>query len=259
MTRSQRVPEAPLDTDAPAPRLATVRLRPRQGDARVVPALWTVGVLIALAVLKPWGAGSPEARSRPAALLAGAIPATPAPTEDRTADGLAAAVCLGAGAWQVASLETWRTQDVRVWRAIEPIPDARGAGDPAIPSVPIVALKIAALGWCAPAFGPNRPAGPATVTAWYVHDGLVTELHLRQVRPPDGVTHLGGLYVPLTTCPEQTICAPLLRDPVPGPWVSGRVVFRYVDEASGATSWLAADVEILASEGPTASPFASGG
>lgn len=246
MTRSQRDPEAPLDIDAQAPRLATVRLPHRAGDRRLTTAIWTVAVLVALAVLKPWGVGSPEPIGGPAGLPATANPATPVPTEDRTADGLASAVCLGAGAWQIASLETWRTQDVRVWRAIEPIAGASGADDPAIPAVPIVALQVAALGWCAPAYGPNRPAGPATVTAWYVRDGLVTDLHLHQVRPPEGVTQLGGLYVPLTACPEQAICAPLLREPVPGAWVTGRVVFRYLDEASGAVSWLAADVEILA-------------
>lgn len=243
-----------------------VLLRTRSDQSRLVVALWGVAVLVAAAILKPWSWGTPEPTGRPAVAAAPTeVTSTPASTEDQSADGLAADFCLGAGTWQVASLETWRTQDVRVWRAVEPIADATGPMDPTIPSVPIAALRVAALGWCAPTYGPDRPIGPATVTAWFVDGGGVTDLHLQQVRPPDGATQLGALYVPFTSCPEQTICVPLLRDPVPGPWSSGRVVFRYVDEGSGLRSWLAADVQILAPEAttapgvPTRSPAGQGG
>ena len=257
MTRPKPDHPAQLDPDAPLPDLATVPVRPRSNDSRVGVTLWIVAVLVGLAVLKPWGAGSPGPIRRPIALPPTALAVTPAPTEDRTANGLASDFCLGAGAWQVASLESWQTQDVRVWRAIEPMADATGPADPAIPSVPIVAQEVAALGWCAPAYGPSRPGGPATITAWYVRAATATELRLRQVRPADGVTQLGALYVPLTACPEQTICAPLLPEPVPGPWVTGRVVFRYVDEGAGATAWLAADVVILPpADGPATNPSA---
>lgn len=257
MTRPKPDHSAQLDPDAPLPDLTTVPVRPWSNDSRVGVPLWIVAVLIGIAVVKRWGAGSPGPILRPIALAQTADPATPAPTEDRTANGLASDFCLGAGVWQVASLERWQTQDVRVWRVIEPMADATGPADPAIPSVPIVALGVAALGWCAPAYGPARPAGPATITAWYVRDAIATEHRLRQVRPADGVTQLGALYLPLTACPEQTICAPLLRDPVPGPWVTGRVVFRYVDEGAGATAWLAADVMILPPvDGPATNPSA---
>lgn len=214
-------------------------------------ALWTVVALVAIAILKPWGEGSLATTYRPIAVAPTALLPTPVPTEDRTADGLASAICLGAGAWEIVSLETWRTQDVRVWRAIEPARAASGPADLAIPSVPVVAHEVAALGWCAPAFGPARPVGPATVTAWYVRDGVATDLGLRQVQPADATTALAALYVPLTTCPEQTSCAPLQPDPAPGPWVTGRVVFRYVDEGGMTDAWLAADLEI-------AGPLATG-
>lgn len=259
MTRSQPDRQAPPDPEGPLPDLVTIKFRTRGGDPRIARAVWAVAALVVVAVLKPWVAGgSAEPTLGPAGLTATAAPATPVPTEDRTAEGLASDFCLGAGAWQVASLEAWRTQDVRVWRAIEPAPYANGPLDPTIPTVPIVAVELTALGWCAPAFGQARPAGPATITAWFVREGTVTNLELHQVRPADGETELGALYVPLTSCPEQTMCAPLLREPVPGPWVSGRVVFRYRDEGTGATAWLAADVEILP-PAAAAAPSPSGG
>lgn len=246
MTRSQPDRQAPPDPEGPLPDLVTIKVRTRAGDPRVALAVWAVAALVFVAVLKPWVAGgSAEPTLRPVVLAETAAPATPVPTEDRTAEGLASDFCLGAGAWQLASLEAWRTQDVRVWRAIEPAPDATGPLDPAIPAVPIVAVELTALGWCAPAFGPTRPAGPAGVTAWYVRDTTVTNLQLHQVRPVYGESELGALYVPLTSCPERNICVPLLSDSIPGPWVSGRVVFRYIDQGTGSRAWLAADVEIL--------------
>jgi hypothetical protein len=225
------------------PDLETVRVRPRSDGTGVGRALWAVVALLAVAILKPWGAGSPGPTYRPVAVLPTLLPATPLPSDDRSAEGLATQICLGAGAWEIVSLETWGTQDVRVWRAIEPSADASGPLDPAIPSVPVGAMEVAVLGWCAPAFGPRRPAGPARVTAWQVRDGAATELALRRVQPA-AETPLAALYVPLTTCPEPTICAPLLRDPVPAPWVTGRVVFHYVDAGGPMDVWLAADLDI---------------
>lgn len=260
MTRSQPDRQEPLDPEGPLLDLVTIRVRTRTGDPRIAVAVWAVAALVLVAVLKPWaGGGTAASTLQPVVVALTAVAATPIQTEDRSSEGLASDFCLGAGAWQVASLEAWRTQDVRVWRAIEPVPDANGPLDPVIPAVPIVALELAALGWCAPAFGPGRPAGPARITAWHVREGTVTDLPLHQVRPAEGETELGALYVPLATCPEETICAPLLRDPVPGPWVSGRVVFRYRDEGTGATAWLAADVEILPPGAtPAPSPAALG-
>src|SRR6266446_2203309 len=93
-----------------------------------------IGVVIVLSALKPWSWGASSAGSRPL-LFRPALPTTdePAPTPDLTADGLAAAFCLGPYSWRTASLETWRTQPVRVWRAFAPAASASGPTDPAIP------------------------------------------------------------------------------------------------------------------------------
>jgi hypothetical protein len=241
----------PADEERAAARLVVEPVRAPTTDTSLANLIAVAVVLLAIVVLKPWGFGAPL--PTPAALAAPftPAPATPVPTEDRTADGLAAPICLGTGAWRITSLETWQTQDVRVWRAITPVETASGPLDPGIPSVTIVALRLAGLGWCAPAFGPDRPAGPAEVTAWSVRGTEAIPLQLRQTLPADGVTPIAALYVPLTLCPEPTICAPLLPAPVPRAWETERVVFRYRDTATGRQDWLAADILILE---PSAAP-----
>jgi len=245
----------PIEDDATGFRLATERVLVARA------ATWlpiTASVLIALlgaAILKPWGWGSAEPSAPIRVATAGPVVVTPVPTEDRSVEGLAAPICLGTGGWRVTSLETWRTQDVRVWRAIEPITGATGPLDPAIPSVPIVAIELVALGWCAPAFGPDLPVGPAEVTAWSVQAGVATRIELQQVRPVDGATPIAALYVPLSLCPEPTICAPLLPRPAPRPWATERVVFRYRDVAADRTVWFAADVTIIAPPTPAQTPI----
>jgi len=245
MQRPQRDPTAPPDTQAPTPDVATVRVRTSSPDSRIATALTVMALLVVLAILKPWGAGDPVATAGPFVAAPTSVLITPTPTEDRSAEGLASPICLGTGGWRIATLERWRTQDVRVWRAIEPITAATGPLDPSIPAVPIVADDVTALGWCAPAFGPGRPAGPTTVTAWSVRGGLATELKLRQLWPAEGTTPIAALYGPMTVCPEASNCLPLLPTPAPRRWTTELVVFRHEDGATGNVAWLAADVTIL--------------
>lgn len=223
--------------------LAIARVRPSRGAPRLPVAMWLVAAFVVIAVAKPWGGGGPAAETlRPEAVAAPDI--TPTPTEDRSATGLAVPVCLGTGAWRVATLETWRSRDVRVWRAIEPIDSATGPLDARIPSVPVVADVLSGLGWCAPAFGDAQPLGPARVMAWQVIHGVARSVALRQVQPVNGSTPIAALYVPAT-----------------GSWTSGLIVFEYEDEGSGAIHWFGADVQVAptasASGLPTADPAAT--
>jgi len=223
------------DSDPPPDHidLSVTRVQPPRAAPRLGAAMWLAAVFVVIAVLKPWGGGGRVAETlRPD--VGAAVEVTPTPTEDRSAAGLAVSVCLGTGAWRVATLETWRNRDVRVWRAIEPAATAAGPLDPSIPSVPVVADVLSGLGWCAPAFGPDEPVGPATVRAWLVVDGAAHAVTLRQIQPADGVTPIAALYLP-----------------VAGPWTSGRIVFQYTDSGAGAVSWFAADLQILP---PAASP-----
>jgi len=243
----------PIEDDATGFRLATERVRPPTA-APWLATVAAVAIVVAAAILKPWGWGAAEPSAPTRAASAGPAAVTPVPTEDRSAQGLAAPICLGTGGWRVTSLETWQTQDVRVWRAIEPVAAVTGPLDPAIPSVPIVAIQLVALGWCAPAFGPDLPVGPAEVTAWSVQAGVATQIELQQVRPVDGVTPIAALYIPLSLCPEPTICAPLLPRPEPRPWATERVVFRYRDVPVDRTLWFAADVTIIPPPAPSPPP-----
>src|SRR4051794_2619763 len=86
--------------------LPVARVQPTRSAPRIAAAMWLVAAFVALAVLKPWGGAGPVAETlRPDAV---ALPdVTPAPTDDRSAAGLAVSACLGAGAWRVATLETW--------------------------------------------------------------------------------------------------------------------------------------------------------
>ena len=225
------------------PSLKPVGSRPRSHWLAGATSLVTV--LVAIAILKPWGPGSAPVPPRPArtALLIAAAPTT-RPTED-SAEGLAAPICLGAGGWRVASLETWRKQHVRVWRAVEPIGDAAGPLDPRIPTVPVVALEIEALGWCAPAYGADQPIGPAAVTAWFVLDDIAAEVQLRQVLPGRGTTPMAALYRMRGICPPGPVCSTTPVDPLTEPWTTGRVVFRYLALEGHRVFWFAADIDIL--------------
>jgi hypothetical protein len=249
-----RDPE-PLEPDVAPAGLIVEPVRGRRPDSRLNLVTGFVAVLVALAVLKPWGTGIDPGPSR-VPRRPTPPPVTPIPTQDRTAEGLASPICLGAGTWQVASLETWRTQDVRAWRVIEPAVNVSGPLDPAIPSVPIVAIELGALGWCAPAYGPNKPIGPAIVEAWLVRDGGVERLGLRQLQPRTGETPIAALYVPTGTCAALLPCPSRSPREARLPWTTSRVVFHYRDVGTGVHAWFAADLVITPFQGLPASPLA---
>lgn len=227
------------------------RVAPPVAGRGLTVAAGVVALVVGLAVLKPWGPDpgrQPAVAPAPPALATEPpppAPPAPRPTADLSPEGVAGPVCLGPSGWRIASLETWRDRDVRVWRAIEPLAGATGPLDPAIPTVPVVGFEIEALGWCAPAFGPGRPGGPERVAGWAVVNGVAQALELRRVLPESGTTHLAALYVPRSPCLPQDPC-PSTEPGEPGasdqPWAPGRIVFRYEDIGSGAVLWLGADI-----------------
>jgi hypothetical protein len=234
--------------------LSVVRDQTRRAGAVAPLATAIVVLLVGLAVAKPWGEGSVDRPSIAPRADAVAPSGPPEPTADSAA-ALAGPVCLGAEAWRITSHETWRTREVRVWRAVEPIAEADGPLDPAIPSVPIVAVDLDALGWCAAAYGPDRPLGPATVSAWLVAGGSARELALVRVQP-EAETPIAALYVPADTCEAQAACPSCRPRSQRGAWPGGRVVFRYEDAGTGTVAWFAAEIVLLdelAEPGPTAS------
>ena len=238
MTADPDPPEADRQPDIELRRVRADKPADRLGIASAIVAL-----LVSLAVVKPWGDIGVPASAPPRPIFTEAPGPTPEPTDD-TPLGLATPICLGTGAWRVASLETWRTQHVRVWRALDPAPGASGPLDPAIPVVPVIALGVEALGFCAPAYGPDMPIGPARIVAWWIDGGEAIDLPLLQVRPDRGTTPYAGLYRPVAEC-QSSWCPSVFRSQLAGPWTSGRVVFRYTDEADGRVVWFAVDIEVL--------------
>ncbi len=206
---------------------------------------------LVLAFVKPWG-DAPIALDPGAGLRVRTAAPTASPTQDTSPEGLAVPICLGAGSWRIASLERW-PEPVRVWRAVAPLDesvDAVRPDDPDIPFVPVIAMSVAELGWCAPVAGAERPVGPATVSAWRLDDGGPTRLVLVRSAPEQGDSAFGSLY----------------RAPAPGPggsagWQPGRYVFRYVDAgAAGASRWFGVAIRLtepFASPRPSASPSLS--
>ena len=237
------------------------------------PGLWTVGALVAavlvLAIAKPWAWGASSPRTglphRSVAPASSGPPATP----DLSPEGLAVGVCLGTGAWRVATIETWRlviagqivTQRVRVWQAVDPARAASGPADARVPIVGVAAMDVDALGWCAPSVGDGRPVGPVDVTVWRLADPSRRDgapepqvVAVRRVAPPAGETSLAALYREVTDCVSGFGCSgsgvPLLASS----WSPGRYVFQYAERGSGATWWFGADLQVLPA--PTGAPDA---
>lgn len=235
-----------VDPSGAGPRVRLQRVASRAPDRTLWRVVAVVAVLVGVAALKPWPQPEPGAApaARPAPFTA---PPTAAPTRTiETADSLAEPICLGAGSWRVASLEQWRTQAVRVWRAIEPLADASGPADPAIPPVPVVAVELSALGWCAPTAGPSRPTGPARVEVWMVAGRQATPVAVALVAPARD-TPLGALYAPAPCGPgaRPDPSCPVSSTAVRGSWAAGRYVFRVEDLGTGAIAWFAVEIEIL--------------
>jgi hypothetical protein len=185
----------------------------------------------------------------------------PPPSLGSRADAAIASICLEPGSWRTATVETWRDRTVRVWRAIDPAP-ATGPDDPAIPIVPAVGSRIAAIGFCAPVVGPDTPAGPATIDAWRRasaagNDGSIggaaVPIELRGIVPVGSPSPFGALFGP--------------PDPVDrtSGWPPGVIVFRYAQPAAGSAksvTWFGIEVLLTDASGrqPTSSdPAAIGG
>ena len=245
----------PVEEPSQPRELVVQRVRLDARNQRLPALTALVALFLGLSILKPWGAIGDQPTPPPRPFTATATPAPVEPTSD-TPEGLAAPVCLGAGAWRLASLETWRAQDVRVWRALEPLGEASGPLDPAIPVVPVIALDVGALGWCAPAYGPEEPVGPADVQAWTIVDGSASRLPLLRVLPTHGETPIAALYVPLTPCDAAGPCPSTFSWIRRRSWASGLVVFRYEDAGTGRIAWFAADIELIPL--PTAVPATGG-
>jgi hypothetical protein len=195
-----------------------------------------VGFALVVVVAKPWAAGEPSAGQ--------AGPAGPPTVLDRRddtsfgstsatgptaklSDSPPAAFCGGPGTWLVATVERWRTQTIRVWRAADPIEEASGPEDEDIPMQPLGVPAVLELGWCAPIEGPERLIGPVEVHVWRERaDGRWDEVDISEPVMTDSA--LGALYRP-----------PGRRQAY---WREGAYVIR-IREANQREHWLGVEFE----------------
>lgn len=200
----------------------------------VVGALLVGALLVALA--KPWGGPPPDPSSAVGPLSVpsagpttsqAAIPATPIPGTP-SPEQLLAADCLAPPGWRVFTTERWLTGSVRSWAAVRPVA-ATGPDDPDIPILPVVAVAVTGLGYCAPVTGPGRPAATGAVRQWRLVAGGPEPLAPATLRP-DRPTILGALYGP----PADATAARTV-----GGWAGGRYVF----DVDGR--WFGVDIRLI--------------
>ena len=224
------------------------------GDRSPLIPIVALALLVGIATLSS-GQGTPGTTNRvaPSTTAAALAPVPPSPSSPSNshADPDVATICLEPASWRTATIETWRDQTVRVWRAIDPVA-ASGPDDPTIPVVPAVGSRVAAIGFCAPVVGPDRPTGPVTVEAWR-RDLPASEgagaapgtgargtaapvpLLLRSVVPAGSPSPFGALFGP-----------PADSDTGTG-WTPGIIIFRYAQLASGMTTaatWFAIEISL---------------
>jgi hypothetical protein len=225
-------------------------------------------VLVSIAALTAGQAATgPTDRGATASLIAAEAAESPPPSastpSSSRADAGVAAICLEPGSWRTATIETWRDQTVRVWRAIDPVP-ASGPDDQAIPIVPAVGSRVAAIGFCAPVVGPDRPTGTATIEAWR-REAVPGE----GASPAPGAVAAGGVAAsPLQLRPIVPAGSPspygALFAPATGPdggagWAPGIIVFRYTQLAGRGpiATWFAIEISLTDASGrplPPAEP-----
>jgi hypothetical protein len=232
MQRDEARPETPPGGQPRDGAFAPTRL----ASTRPPVGMWLAVTLIALvaAFVKPW-AGEPSGvpsggrpSASPAAMPSRAV--SLATVRPDSAGPLVTLFCLDPQSWRIATVERWRNQTIRVWRAIEPADAASGPDDATIPVFPVVSEGVTELGWCAPVTGPDRPVGVATMDVWRRTAAGPVSIRTKNAMPTGVGTSFGGLYLPPGTTETEV-------------WADGAYVFRH-RERTGRDRWFAVEVEL---------------
>lgn len=185
-------------------------------------------VLIIVAIIKPWGPGSPPAAViRPSeTALATAVP-TVGPL-------LADLPCVG-GRWSVEADERWVETVLRTWVLTDAV-EATGPTDPAIRFVTVAAQQVISLGYCA-AFGDDAGLKP-TVTFFRLtpYPMIVPTTTFRMA--PEAEAAANVLFRPAAIPkPSALVVEPMT-------WPAGRYVMR-IDGPAGYRRYLGVDVRLV--------------
>jgi hypothetical protein len=212
-------------------RVALVHGRGRGAERLAVAGL----VLLALLVLKPWGA-TPNVATAPTPA------ATVTPTRDsQYADNVA---CAGR-MWLIEAETRWAGDIVRSWILTDGA-QATGPTDPRIKFVVVAAQQVIALGYCPAHPDDSRPHDTVTI---YRLAPSVTEVaieRIRVAREPDAAAN--DLFAPVAT-PGRSGNAGAQPS-----WGPGRYVIR-VESPEGDLRWLGVEIRLIGAAQP--SPGAS--
>lgn len=193
-----------------------------------------IAALLLVAILKPWGPGSPATTAPPPRY-------TPAPTAVVSAE---APPCTGSQ-WLIEADERWAGTYLRTWVFTEAV-EALGPTDPAIKFPIIAGREVLAVGYCPSFWDDNRPHQRLTI--YRIGDGEVEALPLI----PVPVGELAGAAANVLFRRANTDVYPFVP-----PWPDG----RYVMQISGPGTyerWLGFDIREVnltpATPGPAATP-----
>lgn len=194
-------------------------------------------VAIAIASLKPWSTGAPQApaatRAPDAALRGIPLSATPDPTPTPAATpGPTSILCYTSRAWRIVALERAEHIERRSWLAARPVFQASGPGDPRIEYVRLFTPGAVGLGVCVADASVGGPAALSqlSITVWRRGSG---GRYVRETDPDLLSSGADGTSV-LLSAGDST--GGELR-----PWPNGRYVLR-VSGSGGWAGWFGVDV-----------------
>ena len=211
------------------------------GSRRLAILVALAAVLVAAAAAKPWAGparSSPEvatslrvaAPGPPVAVKPGPLPGvsgatlgrpcchTGAPAGPVEADGMP--VCYTPDGWRVVADTEENGTRSRIWLPVDAVAAGR-PGDPEVPVARLIATRIVALGFCAPAGGP--PAVARTAILW-------SDL--------PAAASAGNRYVRVAALRAAAQAGGALADAAPGraTWPPGRYVVQVLEGAPGTGS-----------------------
>lgn len=219
-----------------------VRVAPSRRDPGVVAV--ALVVLVAVALVKPWGSPAPVAMiPGPTPAAAPTIPARPEPAvvvapRSSPVTGVER-LCYQPTSWWLAAVVRWPGQTVQTREALAAVA-ASGPLDPAIPFETIHSSRVQAIGYCAPASGTERPPADATVAVWRIDSRAAV-----QIQPPTMPTMdrsiLGRLWSP-PSGPVATLRPIDPRQAAIVSWPTGRYVITLQGDGGAYGRWLGVEV-----------------
>jgi hypothetical protein len=186
-----------------------------------------VAVAVVVAAVAAAPAASSVAAPRPVA-----VPAALAPSA-------VARLCDRPSRWWLAAVARWPGRTVHTRDQLAAVA-AAGPLDPAIPFVTIHSARVAAIGYCAPALGTDRPPDDARVAVWRIDSRSAVQIQPPTMRAMDG-TVLGRLWEP-PSGPVATLRPADARTPGAGTWPTGRYVIAVEGGAGTYSRWLGVEV-----------------